>query len=376
MGLENIGSFTTPTPVAPGSRGTPNWGATFLPDLFQNERYAAAVREETFNQFAFVRSGLITSNPLLNVSEGGVKATLPHILPVDVFEEVIESNDTWGESGAGYLTPQKVNAGLQQYPIMHRSWMIGTDKLSELGSGLDPLSIAQSYTAANMAKFMTAQILSYMDGLFLPTGALTANISDVSRTGAGTSTAANFLTASAVTRARTKLGERGSRLQFIAMHSDIANYLSDVGMLTFSTDALTAGGNIQWGGGGVGVTNPDVSFFAGCRVIVDDLLAPTIDATNGDKYPIYLYERNAVQLGNQIPLNIDYQYNVPSKQWLYSPDYHNCLAVPGTTYSGPVGSPKNADMADPANWTLVYDQGPKMVPIVKVIANCPYATNP
>ena len=91
---------------------------------------------------------------------------------------------------------------------------------------------------------------------------------------------------------------------------------------------------------------------------------------------MYLFEQSAIQLGNQTPLNNDYEYNALSKQWLYSPDYNMCLGIPGTTYSGPFGSPTNAQIATPGNWDLVYDQGPKMVPIVKLIANCPFAANP
>ena len=46
--------------------------------------------------------------------------------------------------------------------------------------------------------------------------------------------------------------ERGDNLDSIAMHSNVAYYLQQVGMLTFSTSSLSTGGNLAWGGGGVG----------------------------------------------------------------------------------------------------------------------------
>ena len=41
-------------------------------------------------------------------------------------------------------------------------------------------------------------------------------------------------------------------------------------MLTFSTSALSTGTGIQWGGGGVGITDRSVGQFAGMNVVVID----------------------------------------------------------------------------------------------------------
>ena len=373
----NLGGFTTPTPVAIGSRANPNWGATFLGDLFNNERFVTALYEQIFNQFAFARSGLITRDSNLDVTEGGVSTTLPLVLPFLPFEEVIESNTTWGQSGAGYLTPQKVNAKLQIYPVMHRGFLVAADDLSRLGSGVDPLGAAAFYLGDGLARHKTATLLSVLNALFTAsTGILLPNQTNVTRQSAGTSTEANFLSGANVIRAKSKLGERGSRLQYMAMHSNVYNYLEALGLLTYGTSAFGSGGNVALSGGGVGITSTQVSYFAGMQVIVDDLIVPTIDATNGDKYPVYLFETGAIKEGAQQPLRVEYGRNIASKQDEMSPDIHFSLGIPGITYGGTLGSPTNAALGTATNWSMIYDQGAKMVPIARLRVNSPFGINP
>ena len=68
------------------------------------------------------------------------------------------------------------------------------------------------------------------------------------------------------------------------MHSAVYNYLLQVGALTFSTSALSTGGAITWGGGGVGLSSVEVAYFMGLRVVVDDMLAPDTSGEE-DVYP-------------------------------------------------------------------------------------------
>lgn len=373
MALQNLGDFSTPTPVAIGTRGTPNWGSTFLGDLIANERFKTAVYEEIFSQFAFTNSGIITRDANLDCREGGVNTTLPLVLPFEPFEEVIESNDTWGQSGAGHLTPQKVNSRTQVYPIMHRGFLVAADKLSQLGSGIDPLGAAARYLGEGLAAHKSNTLITMLAGMFASGGPLVSNVLNVSRTGAGPSTAANFLTSSSVTRAKAKLGERSKRLKMIAFHSDVYHYLEDMGMLTYGT---ASNGNVTLASGGVGIIDPSVTYFAGLRTVIDDRLVPTTDAVNGDKYPAYLFEPGAIKQGVQEELNIDYGYNMESKQWMMSPDIHYSFGIPGLTYGGPLGSPTNAQLGTAGNWTMAYTQGAKLISIVRMVVNTPLAVNP
>ena len=116
---------------------------------------------------------------------------------------------------------------------------------------------------------------------------------------------ANFLSSANVVKTQALLGERGDDLNVIAMHSNVAYYLRTVGALTFSTSALATGGDITWGGGGIGLQSTEVIWFMGMRVIVDDMLKPTINDSGADQYPCYLLGSGSVAEGVQRAVGTD-----------------------------------------------------------------------
>ena len=98
-------------------------------------------------------------------------------------------------------------------------------------------------------KLRSKTLLAMLGGIF--GSALSVNAIDVSQATSGAAEA-NYLSAANVIKAQNVLGERGDELDVIAMHSHVANYLRQIGALTFSTSALSTGGAITWGGGGLG----------------------------------------------------------------------------------------------------------------------------
>jgi len=159
----------------------------------------------------------------------------------------------------------------------------------------------------------------------------------------------------------------------IAMHSHVYAYLKTIGMLTFSTSALSTGGNVAWGGGGIGVTSTQIASFAGFNVIVDDQLAPTTSAANGDKYPVYLFGQGAIQQGIQQAFRVEADRNILSKQSVASCDYHQLLHIDGVSYAG-ADNPTNTVLSTPASWVLKYDH--RQIPVVRLDCNSPFAVNP
>lgn len=378
----NYGAWDAPpTIVAPGTRATPptpNWGSTFAADLGNlatRPEYAMAVREEVFNSYAWLRSGIIRREPRIDAAQRGPRVEIPLIKPFVPVSETVKSTSDWGANGKGYLSIQKINASQFVVPISHRAFAAGADELSEVITGIDPMGEIQAYLAAGVQRLETERLKSLLDGCFGSGGPLEPSIVDVTRTGAGTSTESNFLSASVVMQGKNKLGERGNAITILAMHSAVAYYLSTVGMLTFSTDALATGGNVQWGGGGVGVTATDVQAFGGFRVIIDDMLEPTIDATNGDKYPVYGFAPGVVAQGIQRGFRIRYGENILSFQDVLAADWHGAMAIMGVNWASAGDNPEDSDLATAANWTLAYDT-PKLVPIVKMLVNTPFAVNP
>ena len=133
------------------------------------------------------------------------------------------------------------------------------------------MAAIRSYLADCILKLRTTTLLSQLEGIF--DTALAPNTLDASINTAGADEA-NFLSASNVVKTQALLGERGDDLTVIAMHSNVAYYLRTVGALTFSTSALSTGGDIVWGGGGIGLQSTDVHFSWACASLSTTCSSP------------------------------------------------------------------------------------------------------
>ena len=349
-------------------------GGTFLSDLVTRPEFLGYISEEIFERCAWIQSGVLVRNAALDCRAGGVRVRVPFFQPINPTEEIIRSDASWGTSGAGYLTPQKVTADEQIMTILHRGFSYAVDDLSAMGSGADPMAAIRGYLARAILKLRTTTLLSQLEGLFGT--ALADNVVDKC-SGSTPSDAANYLSAAVFAEARAKLGERGEDITAVAMHSSVYYYLVQVGALTFSSSSLVDGGQIQWGGGGINLRNDDVAYFMGARVIVDDMLAPLNDGTTGEYpcFPVYAFGGGSVMEGVQQELRTEVDRNILSKQDVMSLDYHYGMHVMGTSWSAAGDNPENADLATDTNFDLVY-QTSKLVPIVQIKVNTPIAGTP
>ena len=349
-------------------------GGTFLPDLVTRPEFLSYISEEIFERCPFIQSGALVRNSALDCRAGGVRVRVPFFQPISPTEETIESNSTWGTSGAGYLTPQKITADEQIMTIMHRGFSYAVDDLSSLGSGADPMAAIRSYLSRAILKLRTSTLLAQLEGLFGT--ALADNVVDLC-SGTGAPDESNYLTAQSFAIARAKLGERGEDITAVAMHSSVYYYLVQVGALTFSSSSLVDGGNIQWGGGGINLRNDDVSYFMGARVIVDDMLTPLNDGQTGEYpcFPVYCFGGGVINEGVQQELRTEVDRNILSKQDVMSLDYHYGMHIMGTSWTAAGDNPENSDLETDTNWGLAY-QTSKLVPIVQMKVNSPIAGTP
>ena len=164
------------------------------------------------------------------------------------------------------------------------------------------------------------------------------------------------------------------------MHSAVAYYLQQIGMLTFSTSALSASGAVTWGGGGVGIGDPQVATFAGMRVVIDDQLTYLTGgtATHVVKYPVYMFKSGVVSEGIQQDLRLAADRNILSMQDVLAVDYHYGYHITGTKWAASGDNPTNAatsgNLANTSSWNLVFATT-KMVPIVRLLVNTPFDTS-
>jgi hypothetical protein len=346
-------------------------GGTFLSDLVTRPEFLAYISEEIFERCAWIQSGVMVRNSALDCRAGGVRVRVPFFQPINPTEEIIRSDATWGTSGAGYLTPQKVTADEQIMTIMHRGFSYAVDDLSAMGSGADPMAAIRGYLTRAILKLRTTTLLAHLGGLF--DTALADNEIDKC-SGSSAPDATNYLSSAVFAEARAKLGERGEDITAVAMHSSVYYYLVQVGALTFSSSSLVDGGQIQWGGGGINLRNDDVAYFMGARVIVDDMLAPLNEGTTGEYpcFPVYCFGGGVVMEGVQQELRTEVDRNILSKQDVMSLDYHYGHHIMGTSWSAAGDNPTNTDLETGTNWGMVY-QTSKLIPIVRVKVNSPIA---
>jgi len=355
-------------------------GGTFLSNLVTRPEFLQYTSEGIFEQSKWVQSGIIQRNAALDARAGGTRVRVPFFDPIAPSETQILSNSTWG-GGGGYLVPANVTADEQIMTLLHRGFAYAADDLSKLGSGADPLAHVRDQLTAAINKLKTATLSAQLLGLFggiSGAGVLGPNQTDKS-IGGTTPTEANYLNVANVVAAKAKLGERGDELDSIAMHSNVAYYLQQVGMLTFSTSALAASGAVVWGGGGVGVRQTEVPFFAGLRVVIDDQLTYLAGgtATHAVKYPVYLFKSGVVSEGIQQDLRLAADRNILSMQDVLAVDYHYGYHVTGTKWAAAGDNPTNAsttgNLAATGSWSLVYSTT-KMVPVARLLVNTPFDT--
>jgi hypothetical protein len=365
------------------SASNSNFGGTFLSNLVTRPEFLQYTAEGIFEQSKWIQSGIVQRNAALDARAGGTRVRVPFFDPIAPTETQILSTSGWN-GGLGYLTAQNVTADEQIMTILHRGFAYAADDLSKLGSGADPLAHVRNQLTAAINKLKTATLAAQLLGLFggiSGAGVLGPNQTNKTFAGVpGSMTEANFLNVANVVAAKALLGERGDNLDSIAMHSNVAYYLQQVGMLTFSTSALSAGGSVVWGGGGVGVTQTEVATFAGLRVVIDDQLVALTGgtSTHAKKYPVYLFQSGVVSEGIQQDLRLAADRNILSMQDILAVDYHYGYHVTGTKWNVAGDNPTNAattgNLADTASWSLVYSTT-KQVPIARLLVNTPFDTS-
>lgn len=358
-----------------------NYGGTFAGDVTSLTRLATSapfaqyLQEQIFLQSRMIRSGIMARNEGL-VATTGTRIEAPFFDPLDPDEERMESNNTWGDEGEGHFKVQKVTASTQYATITHRGFAYGVDKLSKMAIGEDPMGVLSSQLVPAIDKLRTRKLISHLEGLLGTSGPLNAthNLDITANVVPGSLTEANYLTAPAVVRARYLLNERQSAITTIVMHSLVAAYLEQIGMLTYEPAGAVAaaGAGLQFGRGGVGVRSTEIGYFAGLNVIVDDqcpIIAGT--PTHALKYVCYLAGPGVVQEGDQSPIEIEPFRNPLSKQDGIVVDYHHVQHVVGTSWNANFDNPTNAQLLAAANWSLAFEE-PKLIPAVRMVVNTPF----
>ena len=221
-------------------------------------------------------------------------------------------------------------------------------------------------------KLNSQRLFYQLHGLFGT--ALSGNALDLAKAASSGAAEANYLTGSNVAQARAALGERGDELDTLIVHPNVGFYLYQVGLLTFSTSALTSGGAVTWGGGGTGVDARSIGTFAGLNVIMDSQVNAVQPGASGHikEYYCYLVKSGTIAEGVQQDLRIEADRNILSKQDVLSVDYHTAYHIMGTKWGSASDNPTNSVLGNKDNWTATYDID--LIPAVQLTVNTPLDT--
>jgi hypothetical protein len=338
--------------------GTNN-NSTFTKDvasatkLLTSGAFGIDLQQEIYERSAMIQSGLLQTDARLN-GITGVIAEMPFAAPLNYTEEQVNSSGTWGLNTNGYYSIQKQRASTQYAPIVTRGAAFGMDDLSQIQTGFDALANIRSQLATDMNRKITQKIVNQLTGVLA--GPLAAH----------SITAAAELTANDVLGGKALLGERGDDLDILIVHPDVKQHLIALGMTTFQG---SPGSPVTYATQGVGVTQADIGYFAGFRVISDSQVP--VDRSNAAEpvYSCYLAASGLIRTGSQFPLLLETERNILSLQDTLAVTYNRCDHIVGTSWvAGAFKSdPSNADLADGANWYAAY-QDTRLIPLVEVKA--------
>lgn len=276
-------------------------------------------------------------------------------------------NDISGDSNvssddpAQNATPNKISQGQDIARKVRRNngWQSANLVASVLAE--DPLDVIAQLIAEYWVREEQVVLGFMLNGVFAA-ASMSGNILDVASEDAAVSGVMMDATVSA--NAHALLGDQGTTLVAVMMHSRIYWNLRAARAIEFGVDPVTGLAFETWDG---------------MRVIVNDALPRVAGTTSGFKYTSYFFANGAIGWseatgagGPKTPVEID---SVPSagngegietvwyrRHWVMHPRgvKFNSVAVAGN-------SPTNAELATASNWTRVYD--PKNVRIVAVKTN-------
>jgi hypothetical protein len=304
---------------------------TKVADVIVPEVFNPYVIERTAELSALVQSGIIETSPELDklASGGGRLISMPYWQDLAGEDELL--------SDAGDLTPAKIEAKQDQAVLLMRGRAWAATDLAKALSGDDPMGAIANLVADYWARRRQATLLAILQGVFAASDdSMEDNTHDISEADESTWTAETFIDASYC------LGDAESKLTGVMVHSATLASLRKLDLIEFAPDSEG---------------KPTIPTYMGKRVIVDDK-APVANKV----YTSYLFGQGAIGLGNAMP---PVATEVGRNQ-LGGVDYlinrqHFLLHPRGVAWTDEVvtqktpKNPSNADLANGANWTRVYE---------------------
>ncbi len=338
---------------------------TRLTDVITPEVFAAYVQVRSTELSAFVASGVIVDDPRLDefLAGGGRLERLPYWSDLDDTEANVSSDDPAIDG-----VVDKLQAG--QFDVVRTNYNRAWSAMDLTGAlaGDDPMSAIVELVAGYWTRQEQTRLIRSVQGVIADS---VANDSDdminiISLPAGGTVLAEHLFSAEAVIDTIQTMGDHGTRLVAIAMHSVVYSRAKKNNLIDFIPDSANSAA-------------AGFEVFQNLRVIVDDNLPNVANNGNVD-FSTYLFAAGAFHRGTapaRVPVEVERQALAGTgggQEFLVSRVQH-VLHPWGMNWTDTtVGqSPSFAQLAREDNWDKTGANGVlmdrKLIPIAELRTN-------
>ncbi|MBG9548342.1 major capsid protein [Cytobacillus firmus] len=314
---------------------------TRIGDIIQPEIFTDYVVQRTMEVSNILNSGIATNDSEFNQLASGPNT----LVNMPYFNDLTGDSEIMKDDGA--LTPGKIGTSKDVARKQGRARAWGANGLSALLSGADPMRAIGDLVTNYWARDRQKILLATLKGVFA-SESMADKVHDVT---AGTGAAA-LINGNTFIDATQKMGDAKDVLTAVTMHSAVEAYLAKQQLIEYVQEANQS---------------VRVPYFMGKRVIVDD--AMPFDTANGIG-TAYLFGAGAFAWGNGSHPNIlgtevdrdslassGEDFLINRNIFILHP-----RGVKFTEASVTDVFPTNTELANGANWELVYE--PKAVRMV------------
>lgn len=335
------------------------------------------IAEETLLRNSIIRSGIATSNPLIQqLARSGEDLEIPN------WDPDLPGDGQRPEEGVD-LTVRKLGSNKQRGVIHHCREVWGSSELAALavGSSNDPQRAIGDKVAEKVTNIDQSYLLATLSGVFGPLGSSNSSAAFAAMSIDATGSGESDLSAQQVARGEAILGEKARVFGSMIISPEVYAFLKvrqaieyipvkDMPGITASTAAAAEITGINAvGGSSAGMFGGafEVPTFCGKILIVSDD-CPRSGSGAATKYGVYMFRPGAVGFGDQKPLRIAEDETFLSESYLIKAAWDKVYHPLGATYSGPV-NPLKADLATVGNWAPIFDK--KNIGVVRLTVTCP-----
>ena len=320
---------------------------TMLADIIVPEVFEQYAIERTAQLSAFVQSGIVEQAPEFDAlaAGGGLTVEMPF------WKDLTADRQILSESAS--LAINKITSDKDIARVQNDGQTWGVNHLAKVTSGDDPMGKIVELVAGYWARVDQGMVIACLKGLFASATMAGNKLGIASETVAGQSSSTR-LNGSTFVDGTLKLGDRGDRLNAVALHSATEAALRKLDLIDFVADSE---GKAQ------------IKSFQGRRVIVDDTLPVRNGTTDGLVYTSYLFgpgafAKGAASLGSE-PLQggfgtegVEWTREALASDTLFINRRRYILHPRGvkfTSASVAGNSPTNAELETGANWSRVFE---------------------